>query len=129
MRSVSLMRSSEASRTVMPPVAAPSTASAGISSISAAVNGPSIEPRCKPEARTRRSPISSPAGCRTSSTLIGRADSRQKIEQRRARRVQPHSLDHQIGVLHQQRGDQEKARRGEIAGNEQLAALEPRARP
>ena len=42
----------------------------------------------------------------------------QKIEQRGARRVEPDAVDHQVRFLEQQRGDQEEAGRGEIAGRD-----------
>ena len=61
MRSVSLIRNSDASRTVRPSsVAAPSTASTGISSINAAVTAPETAPPRKVECSTTMSPTNSP---------------------------------------------------------------------
>ena len=67
MRSVSLMRSSPASRMVRPSsLAAPKTASTGISSISAAVVSFSITPPRTRELATTSSPTNSPLRLSTS---------------------------------------------------------------
>ena len=100
-------------------LAAPSTASAGISSISAAVSAPSITPPVDTRGAHAQvaDQLAARSGC-TSRTLMEAPIDDQKIEQRGARGIQPHAVDHQVGLLHQQRGHQEEAGRGEIAGDD-----------
>ena len=90
-------------------MAAPSTASTGISSINAAVISFSIIPP-RTGAAHLISPTNSPL--RFSSTLTGARPSRQEIEQRGARRIQSHALNHQMRSGNQQPGNEKERRRG-----------------
>ena len=129
MRSVSLMRSSRASRTVSPSsLAAPSTASTGISSISAAVASFSMMPPRTAECSTSISPDQLAVGALQLQDLARRAPiAGQQIEQRRAGGVQPHAADGQRRAGHEQRRHDEERRRGEVRRHAHFAPGQLRA--
>ena len=121
MRSVSFTRNSEASLTVSPsPVAAPSTASTGISSMSAAVRPPAIVAAAQFGMLHQQIAHQLAVAAFQIEDANPSSHPHQKIEQRRARRVQPHPADGQRRPRRQQRGHNEKGRRRQVRRRHQF---------
>ena len=121
MRSLSLTRSSAASRiSVTPSANAAATASTGISSITRGISAPSTVVPCSGAARDPE------LAHRLAELLAGvddldrRAHAPEHVDERDARRVQRHALEHELGTGRDRRRDDPERGRRRVARHVEL---------
>ncbi len=126
-RSVSLIRSSPASRTVSPSsLAAPSTASTGISSISAAVVSFSMTPPRTGELEISNSPANSPFWLSTSVMRMAAPMPTRKSSSVDRVGFRPYAADSESGARQQQCRHHKKRRRRKVRWHHQVAPRQRR---